>query len=99
MSWLRASLNRNKGYAEAYILLAETLLASGRLDAAVIELEAGVKAVPTDAGLQLGLGKAYFKAGRFVGRAREARGSPQARPGGAGRSRRRGAARGAAEVG
>ncbi len=65
VSWLRASLNRNKGYAEAYILLAETLLASGRLDAAVIELEAGVKAVPTDAGLQLGLGKAYFKAGRF----------------------------------
>jgi Flp pilus assembly protein TadD len=65
INWLRASLNRNKAYSDAYLLLAETLLASGRADAAVLELEAGVKEVPTDAGLQLGLGKAYFKVGRF----------------------------------
>jgi len=65
VNWLHASLNRNKAYSDAYLLLAETLLASGRGDAAVVELEAGVKEVPTDAGLQLGLGQAYFKVGRF----------------------------------
>lgn len=65
VNWLRTSLNRNREYSEAYILLAETLMASDRADAAVAELEAGVKAVPTDPGLQLGLGRAYYKVGRF----------------------------------
>jgi Flp pilus assembly protein TadD len=65
VNWLRTSLNRNREYSEAYLLLAETLMASDRADAAVAELEAGVKAVPTDPGLQLGLGRAYFKVGRF----------------------------------
>ena len=65
VNWLRTSLNRNREYSEAYLLLAETLMASDRADAAVAELEAGVKAVPTDPGLQLGLGRAYNKVGRF----------------------------------
>jgi Flp pilus assembly protein TadD len=65
INWLRTSLNRNKAYSDAYLLLAEALQASGRVEAAVAELEAGVKEVPTDPGLQLGLGKAYFKVGRF----------------------------------
>ncbi len=65
VNWLRTCLNRNREYSEAYILLAETLMASDRADAAVAELEAGVKAVPTDPGLQLGLGRAYYKVGRF----------------------------------
>lgn len=64
-NWLQASLNRNKAYSDAYLLLAETLVAAGRVDAAVAELETGVKEVPADAALQLGLGKAYFKVGRF----------------------------------
>jgi type IV pilus assembly protein PilF len=64
-NWFHASLNRNKAYSDAYLLLAETLQASGSVEAAVGELEVGVKEVPTDAGLQLGLGKAYFKVGRF----------------------------------
>ena len=65
VSWLRTSLNRNRAYPDAYLLLAETLVVSDRVEEAVAELEAGVKEVPTDAGLQLGLGKAYFKVGRF----------------------------------
>jgi type IV pilus assembly protein PilF len=65
VNWLRTSLNRNRAYSEAYLLLAETLVASDRVEAAVVELETGVKEVPTDAGLQLGLGKAYYKVGRF----------------------------------
>ena len=65
VNWLRTSVNRNRAYSEAYLLLAETLVASDRVDAAVVELEAGVKEVPTDAGLQLGLGRAYYRVGRF----------------------------------
>jgi type IV pilus assembly protein PilF len=65
ISWLRTSLNRNRAYPDAYLLLAETLVVSDRVEEAVVELEAGVKEVPTDAGLQLGLGKAYLKVGRF----------------------------------
>ena len=65
INWLRTSLNRNRAYPDAYLLLAETLVVSDRVEEAVAELEAGVKEVPTDAGLQLGLGKAYFKVGRF----------------------------------
>jgi Flp pilus assembly protein TadD len=65
VNWLRTSLNRNRAYSDAYLLLAETLVASDRVEAAVVELEAGVKEVPADAGLQLGLGQAYYKVGRF----------------------------------
>lgn len=65
VNWLRTSVNRNRAYSDAYLLLAETLVASDRVEAAVVELEAGVKEVPSDAGLQLGLGKAYYKVGRF----------------------------------
>jgi Flp pilus assembly protein TadD len=65
VNWLRTSLNRNRAYSDAYLLLAETLVASDRVEAAVVELEAGVKEMPADAGLQLGLGQAYYKVGRF----------------------------------
>jgi len=65
VNWLRTSLNRNRAYSDAYLLLAETLVASDQVEAAVVELEKGVKQVPADAGLQLGLGKAYYKVGRF----------------------------------
>jgi len=65
INWLRTSLKRNRAYADAYLLLAEALVTSDRVAEAVVELEAGVKEVPTNAGLQLGLGKAYYKVGRF----------------------------------
>jgi len=65
IKWLRTSLNRNPTYSDAYLLLAETLVASDQIGAAVLELETGVKQVPADAALQLGLGKAYYKVGRF----------------------------------
>jgi Tfp pilus assembly protein PilF len=65
ISWFRTSLNRNKEYADPYIGIAEALVATGRLDEAVAQLEAGAKEVPEDASLALALGQAYFKAGRF----------------------------------
>jgi len=66
INWYRTSLNRNKGYGDAYLGLAEGLLATGRQDEAVTQLEAGVKESPGDPSLQLALGQAYFKVGRFT---------------------------------
>jgi len=65
VSWFQTSLNRNKGYPDPYIGLAEALLALGRTDEAVVQLEKGVAEVPGDPGLLLALGQALYKAGRF----------------------------------
>ena len=66
VSWFRTSLGRNKAYPDPYLGIAEALIATGRLDEAVAQLEAGVQEVPEDPGLVLALGRAYFKAGRFA---------------------------------
>ena len=65
VSWFRTSLNRNKAYSDPYLGIAEALIATNRLDEAVVQLEAGVKENAEDASLVLALGQAYFKAGRF----------------------------------
>jgi Tfp pilus assembly protein PilF len=65
-SWFRTSLGRNKGYADAYLGLADSLNASGRPEEALLQLEAGAKEIPEDADLMLALGQAYLKAGRFT---------------------------------
>ncbi len=65
MQWFRTSIARNKAYPASYVLLAETLVSSGRLDEAIVLLQTAVKEVPNDAELLLALGKAFYKAGRF----------------------------------
>jgi superkiller protein 3 len=65
MTWFRTSLTRNRSYSSPYLLLAEALVASGRLDEAIVQLEAGVREIQNDGELLLSLGQAYFKAGRF----------------------------------
>jgi Flp pilus assembly protein TadD len=65
INWFRTSLNRNKAYPDPYIGIADALLASGRLEEAVAQLEAGVTEIPEDPGLLLALGQALFRAGRF----------------------------------
>jgi len=64
-NWYRTSVSRNKGYPDAYGGLADSLLALGRADEAVVELEAGLKELPAHPGLMLDLGRAYLAAGRF----------------------------------
>lgn len=66
INWFRTSLNRNKTYTDAYLGLTDALLAIGRADEIIPQLEAGVKELPDDPSLQLALGQAYFKAGRFT---------------------------------
>ncbi len=65
-NWLRTSVNRNKAYSLPYLLLAETLVATGRTDDAVAQLEAGVREIPKDAELLLALGRAYLKVGKLA---------------------------------
>jgi len=64
-NWYRTSVSRNKGYPDAYGGLADSLLALGRSDEAVADLEAGLKELPAHPGLMLDLGRAYLEAGRF----------------------------------
>ena len=46
INWFRTSLNRNKSYADAYLGLADALLALGPAGRGVAALEAGVKELP-----------------------------------------------------
>jgi tetratricopeptide (TPR) repeat protein len=66
INWFRTAIGRNKTYPDPYLGLAEALVATDRLDEAVILLESGVEAAPEDAGLTLALGQAYYQAGRFA---------------------------------
>lgn len=63
--WFSTAVQRNKNYADAYLSLAEALLAQNKVDEAVSQLETGVKENPDDAGLMLALGQAYHRAGRL----------------------------------
>ncbi len=66
ISWFRTAIGRNKAYPDPYLGLAQALVASDRLDEAVVLLESGVTEAPDDAGLRLALGQAYYRAGRFT---------------------------------
>jgi type IV pilus assembly protein PilF len=65
-NWFRSSLNRNKAYPDAYLGLADALVALGRAEEAMTTLETGASEVPASTGIQLALGEAYYRAGRFA---------------------------------
>lgn len=64
-NWFRSSLNKNKTMVDAYGGLADALMGQGLPEQAVPVLENALKEVPGDLGLLLGLGEAYYRAGRF----------------------------------
>lgn len=64
-SWYRTSVGKNPAYADAYEGLADCLLALGKADEAVVQLQAGLKEIPDHLELKLALGRAYLEAGRF----------------------------------
>jgi len=66
LSWFQTSLSRNRDYPDAYILAADALMALGRTDDAISELETGFKTLPKDLSLTLALGLGYYRAGRFA---------------------------------
>jgi len=65
INWFRTSIGRNKTYPDAYLGLADSLLATGRPDEALLSLEAGVKELPAHPALLVALGEAYQRAGRL----------------------------------
>jgi Tfp pilus assembly protein PilF len=66
ITWFRTSLGRNKEYPDPYLGVTEALLAMGRLEEAVAQLQAAVQEVPGDPNLLLALGQTFYKAGRFA---------------------------------
>ena len=66
-NWFRTSLNRNKDYADAYLGLADALVALGRPDEASSTARGRAsRSAPRIHALQLALGEAYYRAGRFA---------------------------------
>ena len=65
-NWFRTSVGRNKQNAEAYLGLADALLALGQPGEAIAPLEAGLKELPTHVGMISALGEAYYRSGRFT---------------------------------
>jgi len=65
-NWFRSSLNRNKAYPDAYLGLGDAMVALGRAEEAIAMLETGAREVPASTAIQLALGEAYYRAGRFA---------------------------------
>jgi Tfp pilus assembly protein PilF len=63
--WFLTAVTRNKNYPDAYIALADLLLAQRKVDEAVRQLEVGAKENPDDTPLMLALGQAYHRAGKL----------------------------------
>jgi Tfp pilus assembly protein PilF len=64
-NWFRSAINKNKSMVDAHTGLAESLVGLGRPDEALPVLEGALKDNPGDLSLLLGLGDAYYRAGRF----------------------------------
>ena len=65
LTWFQAAQNKNKTLAVAYVSIADVLLATGQPENAILQLEGGMKETGGPAALQLALGDAYQRAGRF----------------------------------
>jgi Flp pilus assembly protein TadD len=65
INWFRTSLSRNKAYPDAYLGLADALVAARREDESVALLEMGAKETPDSAEVLLRLGQAYVRKGRY----------------------------------
>ncbi len=65
LNWYRTSVGRNKDYSDGYLGIADALAGAGQNQEAVVQLEAAVAEIPTDTALQLALGQALLRAGRF----------------------------------
>jgi Flp pilus assembly protein TadD len=66
LNWFQTSVARNKGYADAWLGLADVLVSQGRIDEAVVQLQQAAKELPQDWSVLLALGEAYYRAGRFA---------------------------------
>jgi Flp pilus assembly protein TadD len=65
LNWARTAVSRNRSYGDAHVFVADVLLAMGRVEDALLQLEEAEKACPDDLGVALALGDVYYRAGRF----------------------------------
>ena len=65
LTWFQAALNRNKSFAAAYASAGDVLMTTGQAEAAILQLEMGLKETGENTALQLALGDAYLRVGRF----------------------------------
>jgi tetratricopeptide (TPR) repeat protein len=65
LSWYQTSVAKSRRYVDGYLGVANTLVAMGKLDEAIQQLEAGATALPEEWPVILALGEAYYRAGRF----------------------------------
>lgn len=66
LNWFRSSINKNKSLVDAQSGLADALVGLGRPEEAVPVLEGALKDNPGELTLLVGLGDAYYRAGRFT---------------------------------
>jgi len=66
LNWFKTSMSRNKTYPDAYLGLGDALVALGRHDETVTNLETGVKEAPGYVALIGALGEAYHRVGRLA---------------------------------
>ena len=81
VNWLRTSLNRNKAYSEAYLLLAETLLALGSRRRGGRRARGGRQGGADGRRAAARARQGLLQGRALLGRAGEARGGAEARPG------------------
>lgn len=65
VSWFQTSIGKNKTQPAAYLGLFDALVVMGKLDEAIVQLEAGARALPENWDIALSLADGYYKAGRF----------------------------------
>ncbi len=65
LTWFQAALNRNKTLAAAYVSIGDVFMATNQPDAAILQLENGMKETSGNTVLQLALGDAFMRVGRF----------------------------------
>jgi len=63
-TWFRTTVQRNKGYADGHLGLADTLAAQQRFDEAVLQLEVAKKELPDALPIAMALADACSKVGR-----------------------------------
>jgi tetratricopeptide (TPR) repeat protein len=65
LTWFQAAQNKNKTLAISYVSIADVFMATGQPEAAILQLEQGVKEAAGNTAVQLALGDAYLRVGRF----------------------------------
>jgi Tfp pilus assembly protein PilF len=83
IQWFRSSIARNRIYADPYFGVADALAATGHVEEAVTQFEAGVREAPEDPAMHTGLGEVLLKAGRFTEARAELEAAIKKDPGGA----------------